>query len=73
MLAPTRAGTIAAQAGTCLPDATGTFDVQIEKRRLNLFRHDGLLLNPDYRREKPTCCAMRGLSTVVTERFTPRV
>jgi len=45
MVVPTRAGTIAAQAVTCLPDATDTFDVQIEKRRLNLIRHDGLLLN----------------------------
>lgn len=45
MVVPTRAGTIAAQAATCLPDATDTLEVQIEKRGLNLFRHDGLLLN----------------------------
>ena len=44
MVVPTRAGTIAAQAATCLPDATDTFDVRIEERRLNLFRHDDLHL-----------------------------
>ena len=44
MVVPIRAGTIAAQAATYFPGAADTFDVQIEKRRLNLIRHDGLLL-----------------------------